>query len=56
MFCSFDAPRTTVEVESTGPYAPERLLPAAVSTLKNKIDTVLKGLDALEADLGISSS
>ncbi|CAO1631085.1 unnamed protein product [Sympodiomycopsis kandeliae] len=43
------------DIESAGPYQPERLLPAAVTVLNNKIDTVLKGLDALEDSLGISS-
>lgn len=44
------------DVESTGPYPPQRLVPAAISVLQQKIDTVVKGLDALEDSLGISSS
>ncbi|PWN27909.1 hypothetical protein BDZ90DRAFT_231687 [Jaminaea rosea] len=42
-------------IESTGPYTPQRLLPAAVKVMRNKIADALKGLDALEQDLGISS-
>lgn len=42
------------EIESTGPYQPERLLPAAIKTLKAKVDAVLAGLDSLEAELGVS--
>lgn len=45
----------TVDVDSTGPYPPERLLPAAIGVLTDKIQTVLQGLDALEEEMGISS-
>ncbi|CAO1626642.1 unnamed protein product [Parajaminaea phylloscopi] len=43
------------EIDSAGPYPPERLVPAAIGVLTKKIQTVLSGLDALEEELGVSS-
>lgn len=46
----------SVDVESTGAYQPQALLPAAVQVMTRKIQTLLEGLDTLEADLGVASS
>jgi len=42
----------TVNVESEGPYEPERLLPEAIKVMREKIATIKQAAEALLYDQG----